>query len=75
MVTTIQINEKTLLLLKKLKEELKASSYDDAIIKISVQRTKKESYAGSLKRYMGKKETIKDMLKEMQEERHKSDRF
>ena len=75
MVTTIQINEKTLLLLKKLKEELKASSYDDAIIKISVQRTKKESYAGSLKSYMGKKETIKDMLKEMQEERHKSDRF
>jgi len=73
MVTTIQIDEKTLLLLKKLKEELNASSYDEAINKVAVQRHRK-SHAGSLKKYFGKKETLKGLLSEMQEERRRNER-
>ncbi len=75
MATTIKVDEKTLLLLKKLKEELNASSYNDAIIKVVIQRSQTESYAGSLKKYMKKKETSKEIVKELQEERRKSDRF
>ncbi|MEK6836032.1 MAG: hypothetical protein AABX94_00030 [Nanoarchaeota archaeon] len=76
MVTTIQVNERTLLLLKKLKEELQAKSYEDAITKIANQRMKvKESMAGSLKKYLKKGETAKDWLKEIQDERRKADRF
>ena len=55
MVTTIQVDEKTILLLKKLKEELAASSYDEAITKIVIKHIKpKESMAGSLGKYFGK---------------------
>jgi len=79
MVTTIQVDEHTLLILKKLKEELNASSYDDAINKIAVERSghyaKKHSMAGSLAKYYKKGETLKDLLKELQDERRKSDRF
>ena len=76
MVTTIQVNERTILLLKKLKEELQAKSYEEAITKMANQRMKiKESMAGSLKKYIKKGETAKDWLKEVQYERRKSDRF
>ena len=51
MVTTIQLNENTLRLLKKLKEEVEAKSYEEVIKKIIMERTKKESMAG----YLGKK--------------------
>lgn len=51
MTTTIQLNENTLLLLKKLKEEVEAKSYEEAIKKIIIERTKKEVMAG----YLGKK--------------------
>ena len=65
MVTTIQVNERTLLLLKKLKEELQARSYEDAITKMANQRMKvKESMAGFLgKKYgkVSKKEILKDL--------------
>lgn len=55
MVTTIQIDEKTIFLLKKLKQELDASSYDEAINKIAVKCLKPEkSMAGSLRKYAGK---------------------
>ncbi len=55
MVTTIQVNEKTIMLLKKLKQELEVSSYDDAINKIAIKCLKPEiSMAGSLKKYVGK---------------------
>lgn len=74
MVTTIQVNEKTLLLLKKLKEELNSTSYDDTINKVALQRTKNDSHAGSLKKYM-KKESMKKILNNLHKERHKSDRF
>ena len=71
MPTTIQINEKTLELLKKLKKELNSQSYDEAIVEITMQRTKKDSMAGALKKYKGK-ETLKDILKSLRE---KHDRF
>jgi hypothetical protein len=71
MATTIQIDEKTLLLLKKLKEELDASSYDEAITKIVMKQRKQESMASSLKKYMGKK-SLKDLLNNY---RDKNDRL
>src|SRR3989344_4861247 len=74
MVTTIQVEEKTLLLLKKLKESLDASSYDEAITKIAIKHMKPEkSMAGSLGKYFKNYSTEK-MVKEMQEERRKFDR-
>jgi hypothetical protein len=75
MPTTIQVDEKTLLLLKKLKEQLVAASYDEAITKLAMQRTKGESMAGSLKKYLKKGETTQNILRELQKERRKSDRF
>lgn len=75
MVTSIQIDERTLLLLKKLKQELNASSYDEAIVKIAVQRTKGKSVGGSLRKYLKKGETLANIIKELQEERRKSDRL
>ena len=74
MATTIQVSEKTLLLLRKLKEELRASSYDEAISKVAT-RCPGKSHAGSLKKYLKKKETLKDLLREMQEERRKDERI
>ena len=66
MVTTIQIDETTLLLLKKLKGELQAKSYEDAIKKIVIERTKRESMAGFLGKKYGKisRKKILDNLRE-----------
>lgn len=67
MVTTIQVNEKTVLLLKRLKQELNASSYDDAINKVAIKCLKPEkSLAGSLRKYVKElsKEEILNNLKE-----------
>ena len=65
MVTTIQVDEKTILLLKRLKQELEASSYDDAINKIAIKCLKPDkSLAGSLQKYVGKiskQEILKDL--------------
>ena len=76
MVTTIQVNEKTLLLLKKLKEELKTASYDEAIQKSIIKSTKSgKNMGGSLRKYLKKGETVKDIIRELQKERRLSDRF
>ncbi|MEK6859784.1 MAG: hypothetical protein AABX54_03130 [Nanoarchaeota archaeon] len=67
MVTTIQVDEKTILLLKKLKQTLEVSSYDEAINKIAIKCLKPEkSMAGSLKKYVGKlsKQEILNDLKD-----------
>jgi hypothetical protein len=65
MVTTIQVDEKTIFLLKKLKLELDASSYDDAINKIAMKCLKpNKSMAGSLGMYVGelsKKEILNEL--------------
>ena len=75
MVTTIQVDEKTILLLKKLKEQFEASSYDEAITKIAIKHMKpQKSMAGSLAKYFKNYSTEK-MIKEMQAERRKFDRF
>ena len=72
MVTTIQINKETLLLLRKLKADYQANSYDEAIKRIVLKSIKPEkSMAGSLAKYVGKlskKEILKDL-------RDKSDRI
>ncbi|MEK6893353.1 MAG: hypothetical protein AABX07_04065 [Nanoarchaeota archaeon] len=65
MVTTIQVDEKTILLLKKLKAFLDASSYDEAITKIAIRHMKpRESMAGSLRKYtrrLERSEILKDL--------------
>ena len=67
MTTTIQINERTLEILKKIKDETKSVSYDEAINKIVVSGFKKGSLAG----YLGKR-PLKDILKGL---RDKDERF
>ena len=67
MVTTIQVQDTTLLLLKKLKEETKSSSYDETIKTIAISQPKQESLYG----FLGKK-SRKWILKDL---RDKSDRF
>ncbi len=71
MVTTVQIEDRTLLLLKKLKAILEASSYDEAIAKVTTQTLRpKISMAGSLRGYF-KGYTTKKLVKELQNERRK----
>ena len=50
-------------------------SYDETINKLVSERGKKgKSQAGSLKKYLGK-QSIRDILKELQDERRRSDRI
>ncbi len=67
MTTTIQVQDTTLELLKKLKNETKSNSYDEAIKKITISRAKNESLYG----FLGKK-SRKWILKDL---RDKNDRF
>ncbi len=67
MKTTIQVSERTLALLKKLKEETKTSSYDETINRIALQRTKQKSMGGSLKKYLGK-QSLKEFLENIRDE-------
>ena len=68
MVTTIQVDEKTILLLKKLKEHLEASSYDEAITKMAIKHmTPKKSMAGSLKKYYPKGLSREEILKDLRD--------
>jgi len=63
MPTTIQINERTLQLLKKLKAELDVSSYDEAIIKMASGQSSKKSLAGFLGK-MPREKILKDLRDE-----------
>ena len=65
MPTTIQIDDRTLKILKKIKEETNSSSYDEAIHKIVVARSK-ESLAG----YLGRK-PVKEILKDLRDEKNR----
>ena len=67
MVTTIQVHERTLAILKKIREETQSASYDEAINKLAGQKSQKESLAG----YLGKK-PLKWILKDL---RDKHDRY
>ena len=66
MTTTVQIQDETLKLLKKIKDETHSSSYDEAIKKVVAMRVQ-ESFAGYLKKY-----ATKDPYKGV---RDKHDRF
>ena len=67
MVTTIQIEERTLKILRKIKDETHSSSYDEAINKIVISGLRKDSIAG----YLGKR-PLKEILKGLRE---KNERF
>ncbi len=67
MKTTIQINQNTLELLKKVRDDTSSNSYDEAINKIIIRNLNKESLFG----YLGKKNR-KFILRGLRE---KSDRF
>ncbi len=71
MVTTIQVTENTLKLLKDVKDDIKVASYDEAITTLIVKHIGKSSLAGYLQKYTGKK-TRKEILGEL---RDKNDRF
>ncbi len=66
MQTTIQVSDKTLQILKKVKDEVHAKSYEEAIRKLVFERTR-----NSLAGYLGKK-TTKEIMKDL---RDKHDRF
>jgi hypothetical protein len=69
MVTTIQVDEKTILLLKKVKEALAVASYDEAITRMAKKQMKPEkSIGGSLNKYYKTYSTEK-IVKEIQKER------
>ena len=68
MPTTIQISERTLEMLRKVKSETKSSSYDEAINKLVCKTMVKESHAGFLKKKMSREEILDGL-------RDKSDRF
>ena len=67
MKTTIQINQNTLELLKKVKDNTSSNSYDEVINKIIIRNLNKESLFG----YLGKRNR-KFILKELKD---KSDKF
>ena len=67
MKTTIQINENTLELLKRVRDNTGSNSYDEAINKIILKTITKESFFG----YLGKKNR-KELLKGL---RDKGDRL
>jgi len=67
MVTTVQISDDTLELLKKMKAETKSSSYDEAIKKMVISCVREKSLAG----YLGLKSSVQ-LMKNLRE---KHDRF
>ena len=66
MTTTIQVDEKTLKVLKKIKYETKSSSYDEAINKLV-----EHQITGTLAGFLGKR-PIKELMKDL---RDKNERF
>ena len=67
MVTTIQVEDRTLDILRKVKQETNSSSYDEAINKLVMSKFEKVSLAG----FLGKM-PIKDIMKGL---RDKHDSF
>lgn len=67
MQTTIQVTERTLHILRKVKEQTHAGSYDEAINKLVYRSTRGQSLAG----YLGRK-PLKRLLTDL---RGKHDRF
>lgn len=74
MVTTIQIDEKTLALLKKLKEDFNSSSYDDTINQVFIERASNYAKENSLAGFLGKKNS-KKIIDELKKARKENERF
>lgn len=68
MVTTIQVREETLEMLKQLRRNLKASSYDEVITKLVREPGRKNDYGRGILGKRGMKWVMEDL-------RDKSDRF
>ncbi len=66
MVTTIQITEKTLQILKKMKQELNTLSYDQTISCLVSSRLKENSLAGYLR-----KKNLKFLLKDVRKKKER----
>ncbi len=71
MVTTIQVSEQTLKMLKKVKADTNTASYNDAIAKLILHKSVQGSMAGCLMRHLGRK-SKKDILAGL---RDKNERF
>ena len=74
MATTIQIDDKTLALLKKLKEDFNASSYDDTINHIFIERLRNYAKENSLAGFLNKKNS-KKIINELKKARRENERF
>ncbi len=70
-VTTIQVDEHVLALLKKLKQEYNASSYGEVIVTTVNNSQKNKSLAG----YLGKLLSKKEKEEIMRDDRRDSERF
>ena len=70
-ITTIQVDENVLALLQKLKQEYKASSYGEVIVKTLNNNQKNKSLAGYLGNLLSKKEKGEIM----HDDRRDSERF
>ncbi len=62
MQTTIQISDRTLQVLKKIKQETHSASYDEALTKVLHTQRKAPSLAG----YLGKK-PLSSLMKDLRE--------
>jgi hypothetical protein len=71
MVTTIQVSNRTLEILRQLKQQMQAESYEETIMELMKERGKEESLAGHLQKYV-KGKPKKDILKGLRDE---NDRF
>ncbi len=65
MTTTIQIRDETLELLKRVKEQTHAKTYDDVIINFMSMGAYAKLYRG----FLGKKWTREELLKDLRDKR------
>ena len=63
MPTTIQLDRETVRMLKNYKEQLNASTYDEAIRKILKERTKKSMFG-----FLEEKKSMKNILRGLRDE-------
>ena len=63
MVTTIQLEEETVKMLKGYKEQLNIATYDDLIKKILTEKTKKSMFG-----FLGKTKSMKHILRDIRDE-------
>jgi len=67
MVTTIQVSDRTLEILRRLKQQMQTESYEETIMELMKERGKEKSLAGHLQKYV-KGKSKKDILKRLRDE-------